>query len=247
MRGDFQSTVANRAGVVTDSVLADKSAVATASSWRVRIFGVLASLALMILTPFLVFSESTVKGYIDSWLNNCIFALEIDKVRENRLQLTGFISGNLPKMLPITFSSQGALINRVQFVNEVERGTTTRYSNIGLHPQTDWACPGTLCESLGRVQSSPKMTVMVSDLHGDFVYPFYVDFDGAVEADTLRVFVQFEEGLKGGVCRVERANAFNLYMRLTKLWRFVGLCALFAMVTFMVGALRAWVKGGSDA
>lgn len=198
------------------------------------------------LTPFLLVSETSIKSYVESWLKDCVFVVEWNQVRGNRIEIKGYISGTPPKSLPITFSGKNVLINRIQFVNEVERDKSGNYANLGLHPQADWACPGTLCEKLGKMSSSPKVTIVLADLNADFVYPFYVDFDTAVRESDLRVFVQFDEGLPNGICRVERASLFNKFVRLTKFGKFIALIFLFVLVSVVVAGLREMAKGDSN-
>lgn len=214
--------------------------------WRGRIVTAVVAVTLLVLTPFLLVSETTIKGYVEGWLKDCVFVVEWNRVKENRLEVKGYISGAPPKSLPITFSGKDALINRIQFVNEVERDKSGTYENLGLHPQTDRACPGKLCEILDKMSSSPKVSIELADLKADFVYPFYVDFDTPVHERNLRVFVQFDEGLPNGICRVERASLFNKFVRMTKLGKFITLIFLFVLVSVAIAGLREMIKGGAN-
>lgn len=214
--------------------------------WR-RVVSTAAGLAILILTPFLAVSESSIKSYIDSWLNDCVFVIEQEQVSEDRIAVKGYISGKPPKSLPITFSGKDALINRIQVVNEVERGQSGLFDNLGLHPQTDWACPGTLCENLGRFESSPKITVVLSDLHQDFTYPLFIFFDDHVSLSQLKIYVQFDAGLIHGVCRVERANPFNWFVRTTKFGRFIVLLLAFVLISVAITFLRRRTKNAETA
>lgn len=196
-----------------------------------------------VFTPFLIVSESTMKKFVESWLNDCVLVFEVREVKGNRLLVTGYAQGKLPTALPITFSAKGAEINSIHFINEVERPGADRFTSLAIHPQSNTSCPGPLCESLGNLTSALNVTVFLSDIHPSFVYPFYVDFNGMVSTDNLRLFVQYDPGIKETVCRVERAHLFNLFVRLSKFGQFVAAVLAFVCLTILLAAARILIKG----
>jgi hypothetical protein len=198
--------------------------------------GAVSALVIIVVSPFLLVSEASIKNYIESWLSGCLFVLEKEQVRGNRVMVRGYLSGKPPKELPITFSVTGATINRIQMINPVEAGA--RSDSLALHPQTYWACPGTFCEQFGRDATAPKLTITLSDLDPDFPYAFYVDFDTDTADKDLKLFVQFDPGLAAGICRVEGANLFNLFVRLTKLQKFWVLVFVFLVAWIILAILK---------
>jgi hypothetical protein len=195
-----------------------------------------------ILTPFVLVSESTVKRYVEGWLNDCLIVFEVARVNDHRLLVKGYGQGKLPTMLPITFAARRAEINSVHFTNIADSPEADQFTNLAIHPQTNSACPGALCESYGNLPSSVNVTIPLADLSANFVYPFYVDFNGKVEPTNLVVYVQYDPGVKDPICRVERANAFNLFARLSKLGQFALAVAMFICFTVLIAAIRAYVK-----
>ena len=113
-----------------------------------------------------------------------------------------------------------------------------------MHPQANLACPGQLCEEQGSLPSSVYITVALSDVQPTFSYPFQVDFNGKVKPENLRLYVQYNAGLKDGVCRVERANPFNLFVRLSKLGQFFVAVIAFIFLSVLVAWVRALTKRG---
>jgi len=201
------------------------------------------TLIVTVATPFLLVSEATLKKYLDTWLNDCLLVFEVSAVKGNRLLVTGYARGKLPATLPITFSARNAEINSILFINEVERPGSDVFTNLAVHPQTNLICPGPLCEELGSLPSTVNPTIVLADIHPEFTYPFYVDFNRKVSASNLSLFVQYERGVKDGLCRVERAHVFNLFVRLGKLGQFVAAVIAFLCLTVLVAAARAWAKG----
>lgn len=210
----------------------------------VKRHGLLASGAVIItiVTPFLVVSESVVKKYVEGWVNDCVLVFDISQVRDNRLLVEGFAQGRAPSVVPLTFAARGAEINSVRFVNHVDLVNDDRFETLAVHPQANLACPGQLCEELGNMPSAVNVTVALSDVQPAFSYPFHVDFTGKVAPANLRIYVQYNSGLEGGVCRVERANAFNLFVRLSKLGQFGIAVLAFVLLTILLAAVRALMK-----
>lgn len=211
----------------------------------IRNHGVMAAATVIVtvLTPFLVVSESTTKKYVEGWLNDCVLVFEVDKVqdRENRLLITGYAQGKLPDRVPVTFSASKAEINSIQFINPIERDAD-RYASLAVHPLVNQTCPGQLCENQGNLLSSVHVTIPLTDLHPSFAYRFHVDFNANVTTDGLRVYVQYDPGFKE-VCRVERANPFNLFVRSSKLGQFGLAVIVFVSITVLIAAARALLKG----
>jgi hypothetical protein len=164
------------------------------------------TIVVTILTPFVLVSESTVKRYVEGWLNDCLLVFEVEKVTDSRLLVTGYGQGKLPSTVPITFAARRAEINSLHFTNIADSPRADAFTNLAIHPQTNTACPGALCETLGNLPSSVNITVPLSDLNASFVYPFYVDFNGKVAPENLVVYVQYDTGVKEPICRVERVH-----------------------------------------
>jgi hypothetical protein len=203
-----------------------------------------AAVVVLIFVPFILVSEATIKKILDGWFNDCVlvFDLEVVTGRPNRLLVTGFAQGRFPTVLPVTFSARNAEISSIQLVNPVERSSGT-YDSLAVHPQANQTCPGQLCESQGNLPSSVYITVPLMDVHSSFSYQFRVDFSNAVRTENLRVFVQYDPGLKEGVCRVERAHVFNWFFRLSKPGQFLFAVLMFICATVVVAAVRALMKG----
>jgi len=207
-----------------------------------HIGGIVVSLVILLLAPFLLLSENTIKGFIDSWLNDCVIVFEKEGVPPNRVKVTGYVSGKAPKALPITFTAYDVLINRILFTTDVDNPHAGRFANLALHPLTNTACPGALCERLGKIPSSPKVTVEIDDISTEFRYVFSVEFDQPASQDKLGIFVQFAEGLPGGICRVEYANPFNYLIRTTKIEKFVLMLVVFLLVSILIAFLKSLRK-----
>jgi len=211
----------------------------------VKRHGVIAvgTVIVMIFTPFLIVSESTVKKYVDGWLNDCLLVFEVSELTASRLLVRGYAQGKLPSTVPVTFAAKAAEINSIQFINHVDKEGADPYVSLAVHPQANRVCPGQLCESQGVLTSSVYITVALSDVHPSLIYSFQVDFNGKVKADNLRLFVQYDAGLKEGVCRVEQANIFNLFVRLTKWGQFIVAVLAFVCITILIAAARLLIKG----
>lgn len=206
--------------------------------WKNRV----SSLLVIILTPFIALSESSIKSLIDAWLNQCIVVFEKESIPPNRVKVVGHVSGKTPTSLPITFTAYDVLINRIKFSTDVDQSNVSSFANLALHPLTNAACPGTLCEILGDIPSSPKRTITLKDVSPEFLYQFVVEFDQAGAEDKLSIFIQYDPGLKDGVCRVEYANIFNYLARATKWGKFWFMVLLFLSLAVIIGAIRRFPK-----
>lgn len=204
------------------------------------------SLLVIVLTPFLVFSENSIKTFIDSWLNDCLVVFETENIPPNKVKVLGYVSGKAaPPALPLTFTAHDVLINRIKFTTDVDRPNAGSSGSLALHPLTNAACPGSLCRELGSVPSSPKLTITLKDVSPQFVYNFSVEFDKPATKEKLALFVQYDEGLNGGVCRVEYANVFNFLNRASKWTKFLLMAGLFLVVTVLIGYFRSAAKEGN--
>ncbi|APV51463.1 hypothetical protein BWI17_18255 [Betaproteobacteria bacterium GR16-43] len=195
----------------------------------------IAAALVLVISPFLLVSETFIKGFITSWTSGCLMVLEKEQVRPDRFLIRGYLSGKPPKELPLTFSaSEGKTINRIHMINEVLTGNDS--GSLGLHPQTSFACPGAFCE--GQLGAAPKQSIVLTDLHEDFSYAFHVDLSEAAAPPNLKVFALFNSAAVDAVCRVEEASPFNYFMRLSKFARFLWLLAGFILATYIIAALR---------
>lgn len=195
-----------------------------------------------VVTPFLLVSESVVKKYVDGWINDCVLVFDVSQVRDNRLLVEGYAQGRIPSVVPITFAARQAEINSIRFVNHIDVAADDKYETLAIHPQANLACPGQLCEDQGNLPSSVYITVALSDVQSTFSYPFHVDFNGKVKPENLRLYVQYNAGLKDGTCRVEKANPFNLFVRLSKLGQFAFAVIAFVLLSILVAWLRVLTK-----
>ena len=109
---------------------------------------------------------------------------------------------------------------------------------MALHPLANAACPGTLCETLGAIPSSPKVTITLKDVSPEFLYQFIVEFDQAGDDGKLSVYIQYDAGLKDDVCRVEYANIFNYLARATKWGKFWFMILLFLLLAVFVRTVK---------
>lgn len=206
----------------------------------------LLSLAVIVLTPFLALSENTIKSLIDSWLKDCIVVIDTESVPPNKVRVIAYVSGEALKKLPLTFTASDALINRIKFSPERGPNDQSSIDNLARHPLTNKTCPGALCEDFGSIPSAPILTITLGDISPQFLYIFLVELDRNATKDNLATYVQYEEGLKDGVCRVERANIFNALARATKWQKFFVMVFIFVLLFVLLGVIRGSTKDGSS-
>lgn len=215
-------------------------------SVRRRLFIAMLSLAMIILTPFLVLSENTIKSLIDSWLKDCLVVIDTESLPPNKVRVTAYVSGETLKKLPLTFTASDALINRIKFSPELGPNAHSAIDNLARHPLTNKTCPGALCEEFGRIPSAPILTITLGDISPQFLYTFVVELDRNATKENLATYVQYEEGLKDGVCRVERANIFNVLARASKWQKFWAMVFIFLIVAVLISVIRGSTKDGSS-
>jgi hypothetical protein len=201
----------------------------------------IASVCLAVLAPVLLFSETSVKRVLDTWLDSCLVVIEKTqpKDKKGQVEVRAFVNGKAPAKLPLSFRSDELQIRQVGFTSLVAGHDQTPYTNLGLHPSTGQTCPGALCvgQRLGD-GPEPVTNITLSDVNESFVYRFIVELGATGSPEKLQVYAIFDAGLKDGVCRVEEANVFNYLTRASKLTRFWLLVGVILLVTVVV----TWLK-----
>jgi hypothetical protein len=197
--------------------------------WR----SLVSAAVVIVLVPFLLASQGVIKGYVEGLISGCLFVLDVNQLRPQRFRVRAHLYGEPPRDLPLTFSADGAVIHRIAMVNEAELDPNSKRHNLALHPQTNHACPGALCEEYGGNASAPKITLKLADLRPEFEYVFHVDVNEPLDSEALIVYVQFDEGLKSGVCRIEKADLFNAFARQTR-WMQFFLFVVLSIVAYLL-------------
>ena len=205
-----------------------------------------AAVVLAVQVPLVTFSETTLKGLLAGWLNRCLIVIEREKLGPAKLLIRGYLQGTAPTLLPFNFSSSGPLILSVKLLSSEGGKTSDSSESLGLHPMAGQACPGALCEGAVYTDGGePKINFSLKDLSESFQYRFQIQFTQPVQLDDLGVFVIYQEGLKGGVCRVESASVFNWSVRASRLGKLVGTAILLLVAGYSVIVLTRWGKGVS--
>jgi hypothetical protein len=219
--------------VITNSV--KKSKWGFLADWK----GVVASTLLVVLGPFAIFSESSVKSGIETWLNSCKVVIEKTPLSPKRIEVRLYTIGKMPPTLPLNFWAPEKLIRQVLFQSTSEHGETSQYGNFAMHPDHNQTCPGELCDvkRLGE-GGEPSANPYLTDFSETFDYRFLVDFERVGTPDDLTVRVAYERGLKGGVCRVESGNAFNWFYRTSKIVQFLLIVLLLGILTWVIKVLK---------
>jgi hypothetical protein len=205
----------------------------------------LASTLLLVLLPFLLFSETSAKRIIETWLQGCVVVLEKRATSKRRVEVRAYMNGVLPAKLPFSFNAPEVLIHQVEFRSTPDDLGNDPYSSLALHPLDRQTCPGHLCEGWMPVPGGgdPVVNFDLTDISESFAYRFLVDLERDGAERDVGVFVVFETGLKDGTCKVENANLFNIFVRISKFWRFIWTVILFALVSYAILVLTRWKEG----
>src|SRR5258706_11457182 len=107
---------------------------------------ILASALLMILAPFVLFSETSAKRTIENWLQGCVVVLEKHATSKRQVEVKAYMNGALPSKLPFSFNAPEVLIHQVEFRSTPDDLGNDPYSSLALHPLDRQTCPGHLCE-----------------------------------------------------------------------------------------------------
>lgn len=204
-----------------------------------------AAVVLAVLVPLVTFSESTIKGLMSGWLDRCLIVLEKERLGPTKLMVTGYMRGQAPKALPLSFSASKPLMLNVKFLSSADLSGLDRNANLGLHPMAGETCPGALCEGTVYTEGGePKINFTLHDLSESFLYRFHIRLASPGALDDLGVFVVYESCLKDGVCRVENASLFNWPVRVGPLAKILASAALLLVAGYAVTILTGWSKKG---
>lgn len=205
----------------------------------------IAAVVLAVLVPLVTFSESAIKGLMSGWLDRCLIVLEKERLGPTKLMVTGYMRGQAPKALPMSFSANKPLILSVKFLSSEDLSGLDRNANLGLHPLAGETCPGALCEGTVYTEGGePRINFTLRDLSESFLYRFHIRLASPGTLDDLGVFVVYETGLKDGVCRVENASLFNWPVRVGPLAKILASAALLLIAGYAVTTLTGWSKKG---
>lgn len=193
-----------------------------------------APVLLVVLTPFALFSESSVKSGIETWLNSCKVVIEKTPLSPKRVEVRLYTIGKMPSTLPLNFWAPDVLIREVLFLSTDEHN-----GNFAMHPDHNQTCPGELCDvkRLGE-SGEPSANPYLTDFSDTFDYRFLVDFEREGTPNDLTVRVAYERGLKGGACRVENENSFNWFYRTSKIVQFLLVVLLLGILTWAIKVLK---------
>jgi len=204
-----------------------------------------AAVVLAVLVPLVTFSESTLKSLMSGWLERCLIVLEKEQLTPTKLMVTGYMRGQAPNALPLSFSANKPLILNVKFLSSEDLSGSNQDANLGLHPLAGETCPGALCEGTVYTDGGePKINFTLGDLNAAFLYRFHIRLAQPGTLDDLGVFVVYQTGLKDGVCRVENANLFNWPVRAGPLAKILASAALLLVAGYAVLVLTGWRKKG---
>lgn len=204
-----------------------------------------AAVVLAVLVPLVTFSESTLKSLMSGWLERCLIVLEKEQLGPSKLMVTGYMRGQAPAALPLSFSANKPLILNVKFLSSEDLSGSNRDANLGLHPLAGETCPGALCEGTVYTEGGePKINFTLGDLSESFLYRFHIRLAQPGTLDDLGVFVVYQAGLKDGVCRVENASIFNWPVRAGPLTKILASAALLLVAGYAVMVLTGWRKKG---
>lgn len=205
-------------------------------------FGTAIAIAsVLFVAPLLAFSETTIKGILDRWLTQCIAVIVISQNEAEAPIVRIHTFGEMPPSLPLTFSANQGVIDRVSLVNQVEQETTgVTESNLLVHPLANQRCPGDLCPE--QSFSAEKLTVRLKPVGTNYIYQFRVLTSKALTAEQLKVYVKplQDEAI---VCRVERATLSNYVARQPKQIQLAMLFASVVILTLFLGYLKRHTGG----
>lgn len=198
--------------------------------------------ATLVVGPLLAFSETTLKSVMDSWLSQCTIVVDIRQQSAEAPIVRLYSFGDMPKSLPLTFSTENGLIERVSFLNHIEQKTAMNDPNLLVHPLANQRCPGELCPD--TIDPMEKLTIRVQPVSSNYVYQFRVLTSPPITPSQLKVYVnpRLDEVIP---CRVEATNVFNYFARqprsIQALFLFLGIMVF----TLLIGYLRDRSGGAS--
>jgi hypothetical protein len=191
--------------------------------------------AVVVVGSLLTFSETTLKGMLDGWLSQCIVVVDTLHERNEAPTVRLYTFGAMPDSLPLTFSVESGLIERVSLLNHVEQGTTLSSLNVLVHPLANQRCPGDLCPE--TVTASEKLTVRIKPVSPNYVFQFRVLLGDPAAYRQLKVYIKplLNETLS---CRVEVSGFSNMLVRQSLLRQVLILATLVAAFAYILNYLR---------
>jgi hypothetical protein len=201
-----------------------------------KLANAIAVASVLVVAPFLAFSETVLKSILDRWLSQCTVVLEVtqDGAEPPLVRLYSF--GDMPDALPLTFSSASGVIERVSLLNHVEQETISSEPNVLVHPLANQRCPGDLCPD--TAVASEKLTVRVRPITPNYVYQFRVILSKPSANSHIKVYAKPLLQEKIG-CRVETANLSNYFARQPRLQQLLLLFVFVVGLTLIVNYLRS--------
>jgi hypothetical protein len=206
------------------------------SVWIRRPLKLLAASVLLVAAPLLAFGEATIKSLIDGWLSECLLVVESDRQSDGSTMVRLYPFGKMPASLPLTFSSSGALLERISFLHHVEQAPPTSITDLAVHPQAGQRCPGELCAD--HPDAFEKVTIRINSLTPNFVYRLRVLFKDHRSDNQLRLYVLPKE-IDRLECRVESASPTNYFARLSTAGRVATLSIAIPLLVVLVAWLRS--------
>ncbi|UUZ70082.1 hypothetical protein LP416_13325 [Polaromonas sp. P2-4] len=209
------------------------SAIAAVATSRVAI-AVSLGVALVV-GPLLTFTEATLKGIMDRWLAQCVIVIEKSQRAAEPPLVRLHMFGDMPESLPLTFSANAGLIERISFLNHVEQNSIPSSSNLLVHHLASQRCPGDLCPE--TTDPGEKMTVRLNTVSPNYVYQFRVLITELSNPDNLKVYVLPRASDKIQ-CRVEDASIANFFARQIRTTQVFILFLGVVIFTLLLGYLR---------
>lgn len=213
--------------------------------WR----GILASALVALLTPLLLLSETTYKGILEGWFQECRIVIEktvedgVDENGDKIVHVELYPTDKTPKKVTVVFSTKNKIIKRVLFERKMSE------NKLIVHPLAGQSCPGgSLCSESENIRDlNSDIRVMLSDFYHNFRYLFAVTVKsdkspGIFTYNDLDVYVHFNKTIskqETPVCRVEAASFFNLYFRSGEWMRFWMTSAIVISLIMLVTILKS--------
>lgn len=194
----------------------------------------------VVLGPLLAFSESTLRSILDRWLSQCVVVIEVEEPSEEAPMVRIYMFGHPPPSLPLTFSANRGVIDRVSLINHVEQDLGRGEISLLVHPLANQRCPGDLCPE--QTGSAEKLTVRLAPVETAYSFRFRVLTSMSLPAEQLRVYSRPRQG-DSMTCRVEKASAINYLARQSPGIQATLLFLVVAMLTLVLGFIR---RGSGD-
>lgn len=170
--------------------------------WLRKLGVAVAVVTVLVVMPILAFSQATIESIVNGWLSQCIAVVDVSQKGSEAPIVRIYSFGKMPESLPLTFSVERGLIQRISLLNHVEQETTAIESNLLVHPLANQRCPGDLCPETN--EPSEKLTIRIKPISPNYVYQLRVLFTEPDPVNRLKVYVKplIDEKI---VCRIERA------------------------------------------